>query len=81
MSTTYDSMRDELREDLEKCLKKAVGLLDGKDVWGYDHMMDGYALEVYLAVEKAVKTIWKINKIKLLKIRILSVVLLAKVEL
>lgn len=51
--TAYDEKRDELREMLNDCLKLAKELLTGDDIWGYDHMREDYALDVYQAVKKA----------------------------
>lgn len=38
---------------LNECLKLAKELVVGEDIWGYDEMRDGYALDVYQAVKKA----------------------------
>ena len=51
--TSYDEKRDELRDMLNECLKLAKELVVGEDIWGYDEMRDGYALDVYQAVKKA----------------------------
>lgn len=50
--TTYDEMRDRLRDNLEDCLKQAKELVV-TDVWGADQVRDDYALEVFQAVKKA----------------------------
>lgn len=57
VQTTYDDMRDRLREDLEKCLVTAKELVISEDVWGYDEMRKGYAMDVYIAVKKAVESV------------------------
>jgi len=54
--TTYDEKRDQLREELTKCLKLAKELLD-EDIWGYENMRDDYAIDVYTAVKKARDTV------------------------
>lgn len=50
--TTYDEMRDDLREELNRCLIKAKRLMD-EDTWGYENGSDEYAMKVYLAIKKA----------------------------
>ena len=51
--TTYDDMRDCLRDELDKCLKLAKDLLVGEDIWGYDEMCEDYAIDLYQAVKNA----------------------------
>jgi len=50
--TTYDEMRENLKNKLTECLDLAREMLD-EDIWGYKDMKKGYALEVYLAVMRA----------------------------
>lgn len=50
--TTYDDMRDNLRDKLSECLKMAKEMLD-EDIWGYNEMRTDYATDVYVAVKKA----------------------------
>ena len=57
MYTDYDKLRDELREDLKSCLKKAKELVVGEDIWGYDQMPDDYALKVYMAIKNTIQKI------------------------
>ena len=56
VNTTYDDMRDRLREDLNECLRKAKELFD-EDIWGYDEMKEGYDVDVYQAIKKARNTV------------------------
>lgn len=55
--TDYDEKRDELKENLKDCLKMAKELVVGEDIWGYDDMREGYAIDVYLAIKKAIEII------------------------
>ena len=55
--TEYDRKRDELKEDLKECLSKAKELVIGEDITGYDDMREGYAMDVYIAIKKAIDTI------------------------
>ena len=48
--TNYDDMRDELREELNKCLKLAKELVVGEDIWGYNDMREDYAMNIYLKI-------------------------------
>lgn len=57
VQTTYDDMRDDLKEALDECLNKAGKLVVGKDIWGYNEMRKGYAVDVYQAVLKAYETV------------------------
>lgn len=50
--TTYDGMRNALRDQLSDCLGLARELLD-ENTWGYEDMRSDYALDVYLVVKKA----------------------------
>lgn len=52
VTTAYDEYRNELRDDLNDCLKKAKKLMD-EDIWGYDEMRSGYDVDVYQAIKKA----------------------------
>jgi hypothetical protein len=54
--TDYDQRRDNLREELNECLKLAKELLD-EDIWGYNEMRTDYAIDVYQAVKKARDTV------------------------
>ncbi|GAV11352.1 hypothetical protein [Paenibacillus sp. NAIST15-1] len=54
--TTYDEKRDILKKTLQECLEQARELLD-EDIWGYEEMREGYALDVYVAVKKAKDTV------------------------
>lgn len=55
--TTYDDKRDELRDTLREALVQAKELVVGEDIWGYDEMREGYAMDVYLAIKKAIETV------------------------
>lgn len=55
--TTYDEKRDELKLELLRCLKLAKELVVGDDIWGYENVREGYAMEVYLAIKKAIDEI------------------------
>ena len=55
--TTYDEMRDRLREQLKECEELAKEMFVNEDIWGYDHMREDYALDVYQAVKQARKTV------------------------
>lgn len=50
--TSYDEMRDRLRDDLSSCLRQAKDLLD-EDIWGYSEMRSDYSMDVYQAIKKA----------------------------
>jgi hypothetical protein len=50
--TTYDEKRDNLRNELNECVKLAKELLN-EDIWGYDEMRADYAIDIYQAVKKA----------------------------
>lgn len=50
--TTYDSMRDNLRNKLNECLQLSKEMLD-EDIWGYDEMKNDYAIELYVSIKKA----------------------------
>lgn len=52
VQTSYDDMRDELREELNKCLKLAKELVVGEDIWGYNDMREDYAMNVYLKIKE-----------------------------
>lgn len=54
--TTYDDMREELRDMLNDCLKKAREMFD-EDIWGYSDMKDDYIDDVYLAIKRARDTV------------------------
>ena len=54
--TSYDEMRDRLRDNLNDCLREAKELFD-EDIWGYDDMREDYAIDVYRAVKKARDTV------------------------
>lgn len=51
--TTYDEMRDRLRDELNDCLRLAKELMVGEDIWGYEDMREDYAVDVYQAIKKA----------------------------
>lgn len=55
--TDYDRKRDELKDDLRDCLSKAKELVVEKDIWGYDHMEEGYAIGIYSAIKQAIDKI------------------------
>lgn len=55
--TEYDRLRDELKCDLENCLEKAKELMLGTKIWGYDHMKEDYAEELYFAIKNAIKKV------------------------
>jgi len=55
--TTYDNMRDELKSTLEKALKQSKELVMGDDIWGYDEMRDGYAMELYTKIKSAIDAV------------------------
>lgn len=55
--TTYDDKRDELRDTLKEALAQAKELVVGEDIWGYDEMREGYAMDVYVAIKKAIETV------------------------
>lgn len=57
VQTSYDDMRDELRNELNKCLRLAKELVVGEDIYGYDDMRDGYAMDVYIKVKDARDTV------------------------
>ncbi|WP_180232329.1 hypothetical protein [Priestia megaterium] len=50
--TTYDEKRDQLRQNLKECLEQARELLN-EDIWGYDEMRNGYALDLYQTIKNA----------------------------
>lgn len=50
--TSYDEIRDDLRNKLTECLEIARNLLD-ETIWGYEEMKKDYATDVYVAVKKA----------------------------
>jgi hypothetical protein len=52
VQTTYDEMRDRLRNDLDNCLEQSIELLKTK-CWGYDEMRSGYAIELYQKIMEA----------------------------
>lgn len=54
--TTYDEKRDNLREKLDECVRMARELLD-EDMWGYEEMIEDYALDLYQAIKKARKMV------------------------
>jgi len=59
VTTTYDEIRFELKEKLNECIRIALKLQD-EDIWGYDHMKDGYSdemLEVLIFLQRARKKI------------------------
>ena len=55
--TTYDEKRHELREKLKECLDMAEELVVGKNIWGYEDMCKGYAIDVYKAISDAIDTV------------------------
>lgn len=50
--TTYDEMRDEIEEDLNRVLEKVVKMFD-ENIWGYKDMRKDYIIDVYIAVKSA----------------------------
>lgn len=48
--TSYDIIRDNLRDKLTECLDIAKNLLD-ESVWGYEEMRKDYAIDVYKAIK------------------------------
>ncbi|AIW03517.1 hypothetical protein CPT_Moonbeam119 [Bacillus phage Moonbeam] len=50
--TTYDEMRDRLREQLDDCLRDAKAMFD-EDIWGYHEMRSEYIIDVYQAIKRA----------------------------
>jgi len=50
--TTYDEKRDELKRELTECLELARELLN-ENIWGYEEMKSGYAMDLYVAVKNA----------------------------
>ena len=50
--TTYDEMRDRLKDKLTECLSLAREMLN-ENIWGYDEMKENYSEEIYFAVKKA----------------------------
>ncbi|HFK1435078.1 TPA: hypothetical protein ACGXNJ_005232 [Bacillus cereus] len=57
VQTTYDEMRDRLRDELNDCLRLAKELMVGEDIWGYEDMREDYAVDVYQAIKKARNTV------------------------
>ncbi|EPC8411080.1 hypothetical protein CN553_12015 [Bacillus cereus] len=57
VQTTYDEMRDRLRDELNDCLRLAKELMVGEDIWGYEDMREDYAVDVYQAIKKARDTV------------------------
>lgn len=55
--TEYDRLRDELKIELGHCLEKAKELMLGTDIWGYDHMKEDYAEELYFAIKNLLKKV------------------------
>lgn len=55
--TRYDDMREDLKSELKQSLRKAKELVMGEDIWGYDEMRDGYAMEVYLKLKEVIDII------------------------
>lgn len=55
--TSYDDVRDELKEGLEDCLKKAKILFVETDMWGADQYPKDYGEKVYRAVKKALNEV------------------------
>lgn len=51
--TTYDEMRDRVRDALTDCLSMVKTDLFDEHVWGYEDMRDDYAIDVYMAIKKA----------------------------
>lgn len=46
VNTTYDEMRDKLRDKVKECVEIARDLLD-ESIWGYEDMREDYAIEIY----------------------------------
>jgi hypothetical protein len=55
--TTYDEKRDALKDKLKECLSLAKELVVGEDIWGYEDMKEGYAMDIYVAIKKAIDEI------------------------
>lgn len=53
VQTTYDDMRDYLKDVLDKCLRLVKDLLVGEDIWGHDEMRRDYLIDLYQAVKNA----------------------------
>lgn len=51
IQTTYDNMRDELRNKLVECLELSREMLN-ENIWGYDELSKDYALNIYSAIKK-----------------------------
>lgn len=54
--TSYDEMRDRLKEQLDESLKLAKEMVVTED-WGAEQFNDDYKMEVYQAVKKARDTV------------------------
>lgn len=48
--TTYDEMRDSLRDKLTECVKMAKEMFD-ENIWGYDEMKEDYIIDIYKAIK------------------------------
>lgn len=57
VQTSYDDMRDELRNELNDCLKLAKELVVGEDIYGYDHMRNDYAMDIYIKIKEAINMV------------------------
>ncbi|MGL4573083.1 MAG: hypothetical protein ACRCVJ_18730 [Clostridium sp.] len=56
ITTKYDDMRMDLKDDLNNCLDKAREMLDN-NIWGYEDMKEGYALDIYIAIKNVMDSI------------------------
>lgn len=54
--TDYDQKRDQLRDELNDCLKLAKELLN-ENIWGYSEMCGDYAIDVYKAIKNAIDAV------------------------
>lgn len=50
--TTYDDMRDNLRDKLNECISLAKSMFN-EDIWGYDEMKEDYIIDVYKTIKNA----------------------------
>lgn len=52
VQTTYNDLRDSLRDDMKECLNKAIEMLN-PDIWGHSEMRTNYAEKLYKAIKDA----------------------------
>ena len=52
VQTAYEDRRNDLRDELRKCLRMAKEMFDGS-IWGYDDMDEDYIFNVFMLIKKA----------------------------